>query len=253
MRNSCVVLEQHKRFPAKIFSPIYFEQGTSLRNPNIGRCNGLFQFQIPAARKKLMGGSAAFGGGSPRRGPACAPYRVPPTGGPTAAAGWRSGAGSAVDATSGWRRAQGARSYAVPPGDTRSYAVLGVLLPAGERTPDTLKGCRSRCPGGVSTRTPPRTARAGVAGADRCPGRVRRRGGHLGARREGGKRRAPASAGSAPNLWGRAPQPTPHASHGGAAPPWGASAPFTRRPHWRRTTAIPPSKRMGAMGGIVLC
>jgi len=121
---------------------------------------------------------------------------------------------------------------------------LGVLLPAGERTPDTLKGCRSRCPGGVSTRTPPRTARAGVAGADRCPGRVRRRGGHLGARREGGKRRAPASAGSAPNLWGRAPQPTPHASHGGAAPPWGASAPFTRRPHWRRTTAIPPSELM---------
>ena len=119
VRNSCVVLEQHKRFPAKIFSPIYFEQGTSLRNPNIGRCNGLFQFQIPAARKKLMGGSAAFGGGSPRRGPACAPYRVPPTGGRTAAAGWRSGAGSAVDATSGWRRAQGARSYAVPPGDTR--------------------------------------------------------------------------------------------------------------------------------------
>ena len=127
----------------------------------------------------------------------------------------------------------------------RGGATYLPLLPAGESTPDTLKGCRSRCPGGVSTRTPPRTARAGAAGADRCPGRVRRRGGHLGARREGGKRRAPASAGFAPNLWGRAPQPTPHASHGGAAPPWGASAPFTRRPHWRRTTAIPPSKRMG--------
>ena len=49
---SCVVLEQRKRFPAKIFLPIYFEQGTS---PNIGRCNELFQFQIPAARKNPLG------------------------------------------------------------------------------------------------------------------------------------------------------------------------------------------------------
>ena len=63
-------------------------------------------------------------------------------------------------------------------------------------------------------------------------------------RRGGPRRLAPASAGSAPDLWVRAPRTPPPAPSGGAAPFSRSSAPLERRPHHRRTTANFPSRRM---------
>ena len=111
------------------------------------------------------------------------------------------------------------------------------ILP--RRTPYGPPAAQPRWLGGEPAPIDAWTRRAGVAEPrerlpPRCPP----------VRRGGPRRLAPASAGSAPDLWVRAPRTPPPAPSGGAAPFSRSSAPLERRPHHRRATANFPSRRM---------
>ena len=122
-----------------------------------------------------------------------------------------------------------------------TLAGRGILM---RRTPYGPPAAQPRWLGGEPAPIDAWTRRAGVAEPrerlpPRCPP----------VRRGGPRRLAPASAGSAPDLWVRAPRTPPPAPSGGAAPFSRSSAPLERRPHHRRATANFPSRRMPGRRG----